>query len=1112
MRFDNHFDIILIQEMHLTNEDQLTNFRKRFTGFNIICSIGNWNAGGVAVMINKKIEIVDTGTDHDGRIAYAKIIMEKETIVIASVYAPAQMNERKKFLEELHLFIPTSLWSIIGGDFNCVVNPKIDRNILGGQTDVLSYKILKRNFLVPLHLTELFRYKHPKEKVYSYHNFHSNIHSRIDLFFGTDQIKRNINMIYYTPIGVSDHDGLAIKVKIPSPTTTTASTTKFNRWICNPAVVKRSSFLTPFQKIWDVISYSADFDSLHWWLDLKSSIILLLQDEQKEMIRENRQEMRNLQQRYRYFSRNPNQDDMVQMEMIRSEMKKLLEKRIAANTHGLYERDIQSLGTLAKSGIAIEQRNKSNVKFLIHPTKGKVDSIDDMIEIASDFYKNLYKKQQIDTNLWSTLFDGIPMLNDQDKDKLDADLSYEEVHKAVCGMPKRRAPGEDGLTAEVWEVIFPIVGHRYIQMVNKAKEKGQFLPGFLNALLTLIKKDGATEGLMKGFRPLSLMNLDYKILSKTLSNRLKLVIGRIIHMNQTYCVPGRMINDNIHLIRSIIEDQKRLRDPIGIILWDQEKAFDKVNHGYLLAVLQAFGFGESFIRWISLLYSNGSFKIRLNNSLSNPIESKSGVRQGCALSASLFIIALEPLLHRIRTNPRITGIKPPGSQYLEVQKIIFPNRRTLEEYDTVKVLGYADDLTTFVRNCDEENETLKMLNLFNASSGGKTNTEKTEMLWMSDWLPPPAFKSKVKQDYCTFLGVPLDGQGQIPQGIIDQRIAAVKTNMAIWNQYNLSYNERCLILRTFILSRLMYLLAFVKIPCETTNHLQKLINMFFWKNKRPTIAFRTLVGRKWNGGLALPCIKSMIDSVRIKCGCIMVLGTKPALWQYYALITSAGVLRRFAPRLWSNLTPHVEDSKLFFYEVATKTEKWLGKGDQQENTTKNKSLYWKIIERDVFRTPKCIERISFIKEIQFFRMIHQSRLPTKVFDVWFVLAHSGLNTRSRLGNTFESKCCLFCQEIETTPHLFTSCTFFNSCFNEMKNQIMVLTKYQLQKNEHEIVYLNGIQKTSTDINIQQNVVFLIGAYIWSVWTTRNMTIGRYRRPDKMTPTRLYKSLATKRSI
>lgn len=190
----------------------------------------------------------------------------------------------------------------------------------------------------------------------------------------------------------------------------------------------------------------------------------------------------------------------------------------------------------------LNQVLQSNTKFLIHPTKGKVGSIDDMIEMASDFYKNLYKKQQIDRNLWNSLFDGIPTLNDRDKDKLDDDLSYEEVYKAVSGMPKRRAPGEDGLTVEVWKVVFPM------------------------------------------------------------------------HMNQTYCVPGRMINDNIHLIRSLIEDQKRLRDPIGIILWDYEKAFDKVEHEYLLAVLQAFGVGDSFISWISLLYSNSSFKIRLNNS------------------------------------------------------------------------------------------------------------------------------------------------------------------------------------------------------------------------------------------------------------------------------------------------------------------------------------------------------------------------------------------------------------------------------------------------------------------------------------------------------------------
>jgi hypothetical protein len=61
--------------------------------------------------------------------------------------------------------------------------------------------------------------------------------------------------------------------------------------------------------------------------------------------------------------------------------------------------------------------------------------------------------------VWNCLFDEIPVLNDQDKEKLDANLSCEEIYKAVCGKPKRRAPGADDLTVEAWEVIFPIIGH-----------------------------------------------------------------------------------------------------------------------------------------------------------------------------------------------------------------------------------------------------------------------------------------------------------------------------------------------------------------------------------------------------------------------------------------------------------------------------------------------------------------------------------------------------------------------------------------------------------------------------------------------------------------------------
>lgn len=1104
---ENPHDIVLLQEMHIMRDEQMKDFRKSFPNYNIISSLGLWIAGGVVVMVKHNLEIVDSGCDHEGRIAYAKVSINNTILNVASIYAPAKMTERKKFFEELYLFIPTSNLTVVGGDVNCVPNPKLDRNHISNQTDQRSYQIFHRSFLMPLHLTELFRYKHPKKIIYSHHTAHNNNHSRIDLFFGTDSIKRSVKMIDYTPIGISDHDGLSMRLEIPSPPATAMTPKNYQRWICNPAVVKRESFMPRFRKIWDVISPSIDFNSFDGWMDFKSSLILLLQDEQKQLVKETRKDLRELQQQYRKLATNPSPDNLKEMEDVRARMKKILEEKLDANTHVAGERDLKSLGSLAKSSLANAQANRSKIKFLDHPTKGRVEAVEDLIEVATDFYQNLYKKQVVDRNQWDTLFQGLPQLNEQDREKLNDDLTYQELYKAVREMPKGRAPGEDGLTAEVWEVIFPIVGHRFLQMINMAKERESFSPGFLNALLTLIKKDGATEGSMKGFRPLSLMNLDYKLLSKTLGNRLKLVMDKVIHPNQTYCIPGRMINDNIHLIRSIIEHQQRIRDPIGIIMWDQEKAFDRVDHGYLVAVLRAFGFGDTFIQWIALLYSNGSFKIRMNGYVSKPIDFKSGVRQGCALSAALFIIAMEPLLHRIRMNDLITGVEPPGAQYLAVQRIISPNKVNKEESVKVKVLGYADDLNTIVRNQMEENETMKMLNIFNASSGGKTNEEKTEMLWISDWLPPPHFISKVKLDACTFLGATLDTHGCIPKKTIQQMIIKIKQHLAMWSKHDLSFNERCTIMKTFVLSQIMYMITFGKIAKETIINLQKIINNFFWKSKRPAIAFSTLVGRKWKGGVGLPCIKTMIETLRIKCGLHLVSGTKPALWHYYALINVASKLRSYVPRLWTNLTPHVENEKLFFSEVAKATSKWLARGEQHSIQPGGESMYWQLIDEGVFRTPKCIMRTPHLNEIQFFKILNQCRLPTKAFDVWYCLAHGGLNTRSRLGSTEEEKRCLFsCNDQETTAHLFTACPFFDNCRNDMMNRILAITGNNLGTNYESMVYLKEIQQISEDLLVRKNVVYLVGAYVWSVWTTRNMTIGRYRTPNPIIPCRLFRAL------
>ncbi|CAF4568417.1 unnamed protein product, partial [Rotaria magnacalcarata] len=120
-----------------------------------------------------------------------------------------------------------------------------------------------------------------------------------------------------------------------------------------------------------------------------------------------------------------------------------------------------------------------------------------MIEAATNFYEQLYDTKPIDISCWNELFDDIPSLNKNDSDKLECDITFTECNEALKSMASGRSPGTDGITVEVWKKIFPIIGEYYVRMVNTAKLKGHFHEGFLNALLTLLKKDDNNNGSLK---------------------------------------------------------------------------------------------------------------------------------------------------------------------------------------------------------------------------------------------------------------------------------------------------------------------------------------------------------------------------------------------------------------------------------------------------------------------------------------------------------------------------------------------------------------------------------------------------------------------------------------
>lgn len=117
----------------------------------------------------------------------------------------------------------------------------------------------------------------------------------------------------------------------------------------------------------------------------------------------------------------------------------------------------------------------------------------------------------------------------------------------------------------------------------------------------IYKKDD--RRLAKNWRPISLLNTDYKLASKAITERLKNVMSSIVHQDQTCGVVGRSIFSNLHLIRDVLDMIDKTNETGILVTLDQEKAFDRVDHEFLMRTLSKFGFGPDFCNWISLFYN-----------------------------------------------------------------------------------------------------------------------------------------------------------------------------------------------------------------------------------------------------------------------------------------------------------------------------------------------------------------------------------------------------------------------------------------------------------------------------------------------------------------------------
>ena len=325
------------------------------------------------------------------------------------------------------------------------------------------------------------------------------------------------------------------------------------------------------------------------------------------------------------------------------------------------------------------------------------------------FYQNLFtEKQSTSENRFNTLLNNlnIPSLNSEEILSCEGNLTEQEIYKSLTSFKDNKSPGNDGLTKEFYCCFWNDIKDIFMKSLCESKKLKELCVSQMQAMIKLLKKPNKDKRYVANWRPISLLNFHLKIISKSIATRLKNLLGKLIDARQTY-VNERFIGEIDRLIDDVLKvcDMQKLS---GYLLTaDFEKAFDSLNHNFLIAVLKKYGFGDYFFDWVLILFNSQESCVINGGHSTKYFPLERGARQGDSNSAYLFVLALEIFFILIKTNNDIQGIEIFNHEFLYT--------------------AYADDTTFLVKDLNSVKVILSSLDQFHTFSGLRSNLSKSEI-------------------------------------------------------------------------------------------------------------------------------------------------------------------------------------------------------------------------------------------------------------------------------------------------------------------------------------------------------------------------------------------------
>lgn len=957
-------DICFLQETHSTT--QVEQIWQQEWGYNAHFSSHTGNSRGVAILIQNTFayKLVECYTDTEGRFIILRIEINEQHMTLVNVYGPNQ--DQPIFFENLKLNLERKNDNnlIIGGDFNVVQDFSKDTfNIKNRNNPKASEKVQEMKF--DLDLCDPWRNTNPTLKQYTWHNSR-NQQSRLDYFLVSNHILSNLTNEVIKPGYRSDHSLVEINILI------TRNNKGRGFWKFNNSLLKDNEYTNEIRTCikntihkYSRVNVNVEPDNERFTINDKLLFEMLKMEIRGKTIAFSSAKRKNIEKNerlleekinmdYEQYLKSPSENNLNELTKSQERLKTIRETKIEgiilrskANWQLNGERN-------SKYFLHLENKHYQDklIPMLITDAGKEVNEIDDILEVQKKYYKKLYtsRKPLLDEECEKSFFPNAGkgrVLSENEALSMEQDISVEECFTFLKNMKKNKSPGSDGYTVEFYLHFWNDLKHYMVRSFRESFQQDLLTESQRLGIITCLPKPGKPRQFIKNWRPVTLLNIDYKIISGVISNRIKKHLDNLISNCQKGFIAGRQIGECTRLISDIINKLKKINKPGILLMIDFEKAFDSVEWNFLDRTLRYFNFGKVIRKWIKLFYTNIESCTINNGHCSSRFRLERGVRQGDPLSPYIFILMTEILTRSIMKHEDIKGINLDDSEFLISQ--------------------LADDTTLLLEPNEKSFRTcMSILNKFALYSGLSINFSKT--LAIKIGLDERFFydlgdKNIMWQTEGTFklLGIEYNlDENDITRGNYEKKVRDFEKCLGQWYSRKLTIYGKICIIKSLALPKLVHLFSSLPDPPEKIlNKLQALCFNFVWNNKPDKIKRSTLFNTYENGGFKMPNIKIFCQAQKIiwvkkilddqlildwKTLLISDLERNGGNYIWLTQHTDAAILKNINPfwkdvfKAWTSLTDmeehqdHPHSETLFYNDsirVAKKTifnKEWIDKG------------------------------------------------------------------------------------------------------------------------------------------------------------------------------------------